>query len=73
MSPVAMLPFGDGEAQLPVVPADGVEIAALIEVVDGVARPCFRFALEERHEVVAVEMDLEVLAAGLRSLPSSSP
>src|SRR5215470_845695 len=57
-----------GEVDLPVVPANGVELAALTEVEDLLARPLLDLALEEGEEVVAVGVHLEGLAVGLIAL-----
>src|SRR5579883_1055201 len=46
----------DCKGELPVVPSNGVQVAALIEVVDRVARPLLRLALEVRQEIIAIEM-----------------
>jgi len=54
--------FGDGEVDFPVVPADGVQLAALAEVIDFLARAFPGLALEVRQEVVAIRMNLEGLA-----------
>src|SRR5713101_5867526 len=47
-----------GEVDLPVVPANGVQLATLAEVEDLLARSLLDLALEVRQEVVAVGVDL---------------
>ena len=49
---------------LPVVPADRVELAALTELEDLFAWAVFDFTFEVREEVVTVEMHLPVFAVG---------
>src|SRR5215467_1761933 len=51
-----------GKVDLPVVPANGVQLAALTEVEDLLARPLLDLALEEGQEIVAVGVHLEGLA-----------
>ena len=65
---VGDVPLNDFEADLPVVDADRVEVGIVVEVEDLAARRLFHLALEERQEVVAVEVVLEGLAAGRVSL-----
>src|SRR5215467_9309847 len=56
------------EVDLPVIPANGVELPALTEVEDLLARPLLDLALEKRQEVVAVGVHLEALAVRLIAL-----
>ena len=57
-----------GEVDLPVLIANRVELSALTEVDDLFARRGVDLAFEERQEVVAVKMYLELLVAGLIAL-----
>src|SRR5262249_39346093 len=61
-------PTVDGETDFPVVPSNRIEIAALIEIVDGVTRAGRLLSLEVGQEVVAIEMYLEILIAGAEAL-----
>src|SRR5262249_58089031 len=47
----------DGETEFPVVPADGVEVATLVKVIDRVARTGGCLAPQKGDEVVAVAID----------------
>src|SRR5262249_28133381 len=47
----------------PIVPAQRIEIAALVKVVDDVPRTLLLVAFEEGHEIVAIKMNLEGLLA----------
>ena len=60
--------FDDREVDLPVIPANGIQLAALTEVVDRVTRSLVDFPFEERQVVVAVQVDLPGLAVGLVAL-----
>jgi len=53
------------EAELPGVVPYCHQIGVITEVEELLARPFCDFTLEERHEIVAVEMVLEGLIAGL--------
>ena len=73
---VGELPLPDVEARvllllerdLPLVDADGHQVAVVAPVEELLARRLLHLALEERHQVVAVEVDLERLAARLAAL-----
>ena len=54
--------LNNGEMDLPVVPANGVQLAALTKIEDLVSRGLFHFTLELGQEVVAVHMDLPCFA-----------
>src|SRR5690606_7446029 len=56
------------EAELPVLDAQRIAVAALIEIEEVLARTLFRLAAEVGAEIIAVEMDLERLVAGLEAL-----
>ena len=56
------------ERGFPLLVADGHQVAVVGPVDELLARRLLHLALEERHEVVAVEVDLEVLAVGLVAL-----
>jgi hypothetical protein len=56
--------FEHREVNLPVVPADGVELAALTEVEDLFAWTFVDFTAQVREEVVTVEVHLPLCVVG---------
>ena len=55
--------LGNREIHLPIVVTDRVEVAALIEIENLMARAIVGFALEVGHKILAIEMLLEGLVA----------
>src|SRR5262245_60140380 len=56
------------ETELPVVPTDGVQVAALVEIVDSVPRSHIYFTLEIREKVVTIQVHLELFPVGREAL-----
>jgi hypothetical protein len=56
---------GGGEVDFPIVIADRVQVAALVEVNDGFAGALFGLALKKRQEVIAVQVHFEGFPVGL--------